>query len=83
MRLFSHITRREKLPSILDTGLLPNKMGVIYLSPKLEGWRNVQDGEVLLHVMVRQQHITAFTDCANWEVLCWDAIPPQDILICE
>jgi len=53
--ILSHITKESSLISILSKGLQCNKMGIIYFSPKLNGWRKLQKDEVLLHVKIENQ----------------------------
>ncbi len=83
MQLY-HGTFKENLPSILATGLKPNGMGIVYLSPD----KKVIDlfggkFDVLLKVETGDTKLTAFDDCKDWEVLCWGAIPPEDIQVLE
>ena len=76
---FSHITNILAWEQICHEGLMPNKMGIVYLSPRLQGWRKLRPGEVLLKVTVRDQKLSALEDCSDWEVFCWGHIPPEDI----
>lgn len=73
-----HSTPEENLPSILKGGLVPNGMGIVYLSPTLETvFRG--EGRVILEVETGDLKLTAFEDCREWEVLCWGPIPPENI----
>ncbi len=81
MMVLSHVTTQDRLPTIVRDGLRPNSMGIVYLSPKPQGWRPLQEGEVLLHVTINGQRLTSFEDCAEWEVLCWGSVPPEDIVV--
>jgi len=76
-----HGTRAINLPSIIQIGLLPSKIGIVYLSPnKKEAYR--QGGsQILLEVETGDNKLTAFEDCKEWEVLCWGRIPPGNIKI--
>lgn len=75
----SHVTLAKNLPSIMRHGLRPSGIGAVYLSPKPEGWRPPKDDEVLLHVETADLPLSAFDDCAEWEVFCWTdtPIPPE------
>ena len=74
MKLF-HQTRQENISSIMECGLIPNRVGIIYLSPL----QNAGFGEVTLEVETDNVKLTAFEDCQDWEVLCWGPIPPENI----
>jgi hypothetical protein len=76
MKLF-HQTRGEYLTSIVRHGLMPNKMGILYLSPL----QDIGFGEVTLEVETGDNKLTAFDDCKEWEVLCWGSIPPENIKV--
>jgi hypothetical protein len=56
-------------------------MGIVYLSPTVEivGSFGV-DFDILIEVETGDLKLTAFEDCKEWEVLCWGAIPRQNIL---
>lgn len=75
--LLYHETKRKNLPSIMKNGLCGNGIGIVYLSPVPNaGW-----GEVCLKVETGKARLTAFTDCEEWEVLCWGKIPPKSIQV--
>ena len=74
MKLY-HRTSKENLESILKNGLIPNKTGIVYLSPII----NAGFGEILLKVETGNNKLTAFDDCKKWEVLCWGKIPPANV----
>lgn len=76
MKLY-HQTSRNNLKSILRKGLIPNKIGIIYLSPLC----NLKFGEVTLEVETGNNKLTAFDDCREWEVLCWGRIPPENVKV--
>ncbi len=78
IKLF-HQTKSENIESIMKDGLIPNGMGVVYLSP----CNNLGFGDMLLEVETGNNRLTAFDDCKKWEVLCWGSIKPQDIKICQ
>jgi len=74
MKLY-HGTDSKNLDSILSTGLCPNKLGIVYLSPQpTTCW-----GDVILEVETGDLRLTAFDDCSEWEVLCWGHVPPENI----
>jgi RNA:NAD 2'-phosphotransferase (TPT1/KptA family) len=74
-----HYTKKESLKSILRDGLKPNRMGIVYLTPDPEKFKNF--GDILLEVETGCLELTCFEDCKNWEVLCWGLIPPKNIKI--
>ena len=76
MKLY-HQTSRKNLNSILRKGLMPNKIGIIYLTPLL----GLGFGEVTLEIETGDNKLTAFDDCSDWEVLCWGQIDPGNIRI--
>ena len=76
MRLF-HQTKVENIKSILQKGLIPNRMGIVYLSPRI----GLFFGDVTLEVETGNNRLTAFDDCRDWEVLCWGKIEPRNIRI--
>jgi hypothetical protein len=74
MKLY-HQTSRENLSSIFRKGLMPNEIGIIYLTPLL----GLGFGEITLEVETGNNRLTAFEDCSDWEVLCWGQICPENI----
>ena len=78
MKLY-HTTNIKNKDSILSSGLKANNIGIVYLSPKKEGWRKLKDNEILLEVETGDKKLTAFPDCKEWEVLCWSDIEPDNI----
>jgi RNA:NAD 2'-phosphotransferase (TPT1/KptA family) len=82
MKLY-HWTKRENLESILNEGLRPNGLGIVYLTPQPEAWKTYEqgrsDGEICLEVETGDLKLTAFDDCREWEILCWGRVPPEDI----
>ena len=79
MKLY-HWTQQKYLESIFEKGLLPNGMGIVYLTPEPK----TDFGEVLLEVETGGNKLTAFDDCREWEIFCWGEIPPKNIkVICE
>ena len=56
---------------------MPNKIGIIYLTPLL----GLGFGEVTLEVETGSNKLTAFDDCKDWEVLCWEKIEPSNIRV--
>ena len=77
MKLY-HSTSRENARLIMLNGLKGNNLGIIYLSPNLEKAK-LWNGEVILEVETGDCKLTAFEDCADWEVLCWGEIKPENI----
>ncbi len=57
--------------------MLPNIIGIVYLSPYLQK----DYGEIVLEVETGNNKLTAFEDCREWEVLCWGKILPENIKI--
>ena len=76
MKLF-HQTKKENVESIMQNGIVPNRMGIVYLSP----CSNLNFGDIALQVETGNNKLTAFDDCKEWEVLCWGGIPPENIRI--
>ena len=74
-----HSTPRKNLESIIRNGLRPNGMGIVYLAPSLETAYKTK-ANVILEVETGDNKLTAFEDCKDWEVLCWGAISPNNIL---
>ncbi len=74
MKLY-HQTSKKNLKSILQNGLIPNGMGIVYLSPLL----GLGFGKITLEVETGNNKLTAFEDCSDWEVLCWGGIAPENI----
>ena len=58
-------------------GLVPNGIGIVYLSPKSD----LNFGNITLEVETENTKLTAFDDCRDWEVLCWGSIEPENIRI--
>jgi RNA:NAD 2'-phosphotransferase (TPT1/KptA family) len=75
-----HWTSTDNLGSILEYGLRPNGMGIIYLTPVPT---EAKFGDILLQVDTGDLKLTSFEDCSSWEVLCWGSIPPERIRICQ
>lgn len=61
----------------MKDGLRLNRFGLLYLSPRSD----LDFGDVTLEVETGDSKLTAFDDCKDWEVLCWDAIAPQNIKV--
>ena len=78
MKLY-HQTKIKNIESILKIGLIPNKIGIVYLSPR----NDLNFGDVTLEVETGDNRLTAFDDCKEWEVLCWGRIEPSNIKILE
>lgn len=83
MKLY-HWTKRTNMSSISQKGLITNKIGIVYLTPKPEKWKaNPEEDDVCLEVETGNLKLTAFEDCSDWEVLCWGNIPLENITLCE
>jgi len=78
MKLY-HRTSTDNLESIMEKGLIPNRIGIVYLSPVTDAGF----GEALLEVETGDNRLTAFDKCKEWEVLCWGPIPPENIKILD
>ncbi len=78
MKLY-HQTTERNLSGIFKKGLIPNSIGIVYLTPLL----GLGFGEVTLQVQTGKNKLTAFEDCSGWEVLCWGPIPPENIRLLE
>ena len=76
MRLY-HQTQKENVSNIMKLGLQTNRLGILYLSPRSD----LNFGNVTLVVETGDAKLTAFEDCKDWEVLCWDNIEPKNIQI--
>ena len=76
MELF-HQTKKENIKSIMKNGLIPNNVGIVYLSPR----NDLGFGDITLKVETGNIKLTAFDNCRDWEVLCWGKIPPERIKI--
>lgn len=78
MKLY-HGTQENNLPNIKQVGLIPNGIGIVYLTPQIEVAKRFGDGKTVLEVETGNNKLTAFEDCSDWEVLCWGNIPPENI----
>lgn len=74
-----HNTKRKNLPNILRQGLIPNKMGIVYLSPVPNAFKNIAFDEINLKVETGDLKLTYFDGCEDWEILCWGHVPPDAI----
>ncbi len=74
MKLY-HWTKKEFLKSIFKKGLIGNGFGIVYLTPDPIN----KFGDTLLEVETENIKLSSFEDCKNWEILCWENIPPQNI----
>ena len=74
MKLY-HRTSINSVQSILEHGLRPNDIGIVYLSPT----QDTGFGDVLFEVETGDNRLTAFEDCEDWEVLCWESIPAEKV----
>ena len=75
-----HSTPKENIKSIREKGLIPNGMGIVYLSPTLKKVYRGKD-RVILEIETGNNRLSAFEDCKEWEVFCWGKIPPEKIKI--
>jgi hypothetical protein len=74
-----HQTKKKNLNSILKYGLLVNSFGILYLSPH----NNLNFGDITLEIETGDSKLTAFDDCKEWEVLCWNNISSNNIKVFE
>jgi len=72
-----HHTKAINLDSILKKGLIRNGIGIVYLTPITTPI--LFGNDIVLEIDVRGLRLTAFDDCKNWEILCWDSIEPKRI----
>ena len=72
-----HWTQKGNIDSIMRQGLKTSSFGILYLSPI----RTYNCGDTLLAVEIKDEKLTSFDNCQDWEVLCWDAVPPEQIHI--
>ena len=79
MKLY-HWTKKENLESILQNGLSPSGLGIVYLTPSPDKVKGLLKGdEICLEVETGKNKLTAFEECKEWEVLCWGKIVPDKI----
>ena len=78
MKLY-HQTKAKNVESILKIGLIPDRIGIVYLSPR----NDLNFGDITLEVETGDNKLTAFDDCKEWEVLCWGKIEPSNIKVLE
>lgn len=64
----------------MTNGILPSRIGIVYLSPDMEVARRFGNNEVVLEVKTGNLKLTAFDDCKEWEIFCWGKIPPENIM---
>jgi hypothetical protein len=74
-----HTTTAKNAASILKNGLRTNKSGWSYLSPKPDQWPG--HGDTVLEIETGDAKLTAFEDCSEWEVLCWNIISADNIQV--
>lgn len=81
MKLY-HTTLKENLKSIKEKGLIPSKLGIVYLSEKPNSW---WQGENYITLEVNmsncKQKLTTFNMLELDEILCWGNIEPERITI--
>ena len=82
MKLY-HTTLKENKDSILEKGLIPSKMGIIYLSEKPDSWWQDED-HITFEVDIKNtDKLTTFNEPDLDEVLYWGNIGPERIKLME
>ncbi|KKL19403.1 hypothetical protein LCGC14_2465810 [marine sediment metagenome] len=79
MRLY-HWTNSGNVQSILEHGLIPNRLGIVYLTPSPDKW-TAHMNNTCLTVETENITLTSFEDCSKWEVLCWGHVPAKNIKV--
>ena len=78
MKLY-HWTGNGNVKSILEYGLVPNSLEIVYLTPTPDKWSPTSG--TCLEVETGDIALTSFEDCSEWEVLCWGRISPENIKV--
>lgn len=81
MKLY-HTTLKENKDSILETGLQPSKIGIVYLSEKPNSWWQ-GDKYVTFEVDMKDYKgkLTTFNEPNLDEILCWESIEPSRLKV--
>ena len=81
MKLY-HTTLKENMNSILEKGLQPSKIGIVYLSEKPDSWWQ-GDNYITFEVDMENYKgkLTTFNEPNLDEVLCWGSIEPSRLRV--
>ena len=81
MKLY-HTTLKENMNSILEKGLQPSKIGIIYLSEKPDSWWQ-GDKYIIFEVDMENYkgRLTTFNEPNLDEILCWGSIEPSRLKV--
>ena len=81
MKLY-HTTLKENMSSILERGLQPSKIGIVYLSEKPNSWWQGDD-YVTFEVDMENYKgkLTTFNEPNLDEILCWGSIEPSRLRV--
>lgn len=81
MKLY-HTTLKENKDSILEKGLQPSKIGIVYLSEKPNSWWQ-GDKYTTFEVDMKDYkgNLTTFNDPDLDEILCWGSIEPSRLKV--
>lgn len=81
MKLY-HTTLKSNLDSIIKKGLIPSKIGIVYLSEKPNSWWQGKEYITLEIDMIGSKNkLTTFNNPDLDEILCWGNIEPNRIKI--
>jgi len=81
--LLWHFTPKMNVSSILKSGLVPNKIGIVYLTPLPIPPAGFSKDDAMLLVDTGDLRLTTFQEAEPvWEVLCWGRISSDMILEC-
>lgn len=77
-----HTTLKENVSSILEKGLQPSKIGIVYLSEKPDSW---WQGDEFITFEVDMENykgrLTTFNEPNLDEILCWGSIEPSRLKV--
>ena len=81
MKLY-HTTLKENMSSILEKGLQPSKIGIVYLSEKPNSWWQ-GDKYMIFEVDMEDYKgkLTTFNEPDLDEILCWGSIEPSRLKV--
>ena len=81
MKLY-HTTLKENKDSILEKGLRPSKIGIVYLSEKPDSWWQ-GDKYITFEVDMESYkgRLTTFNEPDLDEILCWGSIEPNRLRV--
>lgn len=82
MKLY-HTTLKKNKDSIVKKGLIPSKIGIVYLSEKPNSWWQ-GDEYVTFEVDIKNtDKLTTFNEPGLDEILCWGKIEPNRLRLIE